>query len=387
MEWIVANDVSRESWSRLLEFANLDFSLNEISRRHGTARNTNQADNYKKQAQQIRACLLQSQEYFTAAKNSSLITSPNHAYYGMVSLASSIMLLLGDGRKSLDYLRQNPANKNHGLRFSTGATRSSAGNGLSILEESHAEILSNGHFRLWYETLPSSSAVYGLEQKHGKGSQISRLSQLGESQPLKFDKLNGSKFSALRLMKFLPDLYGELGRYKAKPDSSRFTHESVTDVNGQRTDTWLIHGAGSSDALTNILESFKVPARNLESLTVNIAEEADGGVVSYIFREQDFPINFSFPSSRVALSFERICYADEIDVIEFVDIYIASFTLSMLSRYFPDLWVSCLESNCLASKLIERFSELLVNKAPMLALSIMSGKDCFVSSNRQPWAK
>lgn len=387
MDWIVANDVSRESWSRLLEYANLDFALNEISRRHGAPTKKKHTENYKKQAQQIRACLLQSQEYFSAAKHSSLITSPNHAYYGMVSLASSVMLVLGDGSKSLDFVRQDSANKNHGLRFSTGVTKATAGSGLSILQNSYAEVLSAGHFRLWYETLPRTSAAYGLEQRLGKGSHVSRLAQLGSSKCFGFNDINGTKFSALRLMQFLPDLHGELGRYGARPTSSRFAHEAVVDRDGQRTDTWLIHGAGSRDALDKILASFKAPARNMDAFTANIADGADGGVVKYICRKEDNPINFSFPSARMALSFERICYADEIDTLEFVDLYVASFILSMLSRYFPDLWVSCLESNCLAAKLIERFSELLVNKAPMMALSLMSGQDCFVSSNRQPWAK
>jgi hypothetical protein len=188
-------------------------------------------------------------------------------------------------------------------------------------------------------------------------------------------------------MQFLPDLHGELGRYGSKPTSSRFAHEVVVDVKGERTDTWLIHGAGSPQELDEILASFKAPARNIDALTANIEDGANGGVVKYVCRKDDHPISFSFPSARVALSFERICYAEEIETLEFVDLYKASFVLSMLSRYFPDLWVSCLESNCLAAKLIERFSELLVNKAPVLALSLISGQDCFVSSNRQPWAK
>ncbi len=387
MEWIISNDVAKESWSRLLEFANIDFALNTISRRHGVPGSKKQEANYQKQAEQIRACLLQSREYFTAAKQSSLITSPNHAYYGMVSLASTIMLILGDGTKSLDFVRQSTSNKNHGLRFSSGVTKSSAGTGLSILQDSYVEVLPAGHFRLWYETLPTTYAAYGLERRYGDNSNVSGLAQLGASHCLGFKQINGRKYSTLKLMQFLPDLHGELGRYGVRPGSSRFAHELTVNEKGLRTHMWYIHGAGSPSALEGILAAFKVTARNISALSSNIEDGSDGGIVKYVEKKEDSPIQLSFPSARVSLSFDRICYAEEIKTLEFVDLYKAAFVLSMLSRYFPDLWVSCLESNCLAAKLIERFSELLVNKAPMLALSLMSGEDCFVSSNRQPWAK
>lgn len=387
MDWVVSDDVPRESWSRLLEYANSDFAFEAISKRHGVPGGNSVADNYRKQAQQIRACLLQSQEYFSAAKHSSLITSPNHAYYGMVSLASSIMLMLGDGKKALDFLRQDAKNKNHGLRFTSGVTKSTAGKGLRILEQSFAEVLSNGHFRLWYETLPLFTASHGLETRHLQGSHMSRFIQLGSSECKSFSALNGNKYSVLRLMQYLPDLHSELGRYGARLPSSRFAHEVVVDSNLNRADTWLIHGAGSPAALDDILGSFSVPARNAAALVDHIQDHADGGVVQYKWEKADEPITFHFPSSRLAMSFDRICYADDLETTEFVDFYIASFILSMLSRYYPDLWVSCLESNCLAAKLIERYSSLVKKKVPMLALSLISGRDCFISSNRPPWAK
>src|SRR5664279_4155213 len=121
MEWVTTSDVRRESWRRLLEYSNEDVAKEAIEKWHGNADRRTRA-NYKKQASQIRATILQAYEYFQAAEGSSLYTSPNHLFYGALSLASAVMLTRGNGAFSLDALRANSKNKNHGLEFSTGAT-------------------------------------------------------------------------------------------------------------------------------------------------------------------------------------------------------------------------------------------------------------------------
>jgi hypothetical protein len=105
MEWITTLDVHRETWRRLREFANPEFATEAIASVHGAGNSRTTAD-YRKQAVQIRASILQASEYFDAARSSSLVTSPNHVYYGLISLASAVMLLLGDGESSFDFLRK-----------------------------------------------------------------------------------------------------------------------------------------------------------------------------------------------------------------------------------------------------------------------------------------
>ena len=125
MRWIVTDDIYAETWRRLLEFANIELTMDEIARRHGKAITKSQTDNYKKQATQARVCALQAKEYFDAARSSTLFTSPNHAYYGAVATASLMMLIFGDGQKSLDVLRADNRNNHHGLDFTTGCTANS----------------------------------------------------------------------------------------------------------------------------------------------------------------------------------------------------------------------------------------------------------------------
>ena len=57
----------------------------------------------------------------------------------------------------------------------------------------------------------------------------------------------------------------------------------------------------------------------------------------------------------------------------------------MLSRYYPDIWVSAVESRCIAAKLLERAVDIAIKKFPILTLSIISGEETIISTHREPW--
>lgn len=71
------------------------------------------ARNVRKQAEQIRYCLIQAAEYFAAAETVSLATKPLLLYYGTMSLALAEILFKQDGGSSLDIARGQ--NAHHGL--------------------------------------------------------------------------------------------------------------------------------------------------------------------------------------------------------------------------------------------------------------------------------
>lgn len=145
-EWITTENIPTEAWRRVLEFANIDFAIDAITHRHGSPANKSIKEDYKKQAEQIRVSILQSKEYFEAASSASLFTSPNHLYYGMVSLAAAIMLIWGSGEESLDYLRKDKQNRAHGLIFNTAVTKNNCQKDLSILHSSYVEVVKKGFF-------------------------------------------------------------------------------------------------------------------------------------------------------------------------------------------------------------------------------------------------
>lgn len=99
---------------RLRLYRNPGFTAEQIVRRHSLAARHHEAA--KKQANEIRACLCQAQEYFDAAKAVSQATRPLQLYYGLMSLALACVLMKKDASSRLSRLRER--HNGHGLSLS-----------------------------------------------------------------------------------------------------------------------------------------------------------------------------------------------------------------------------------------------------------------------------
>jgi len=383
-EWITTENIPAEAWRRILEYANLEFSKSAISDLHGPPINKNLKQNYIKQAQQIRVSILQSKEYFDAASASSLFTSPNHIYYGMVSLASAIMLLRGSGDKALDRLRQVSSNKHHGLNLSTNVNNRTCQDGLNILANSFVEVLQKGFFINWYETLPSEFKEYAIV-KIIKGTVTATTRQYkGFEILLSSEEIIGKKYSLLDLFARLPDVYFDLTRYGHTVHASRSTSEiTINEKNKTKSLKWRIHGAPNPDVLELILEKFKSPSDAIDCLKWSDYENQTGCIVEFTTKGQNMHVQY--PSSRENINNDEILYEMTLDTLEIVDAYMAAYALSMLSRYYPDYWIRCLESHCMAANAIEHFVFVMSKKFPVLALKLLASADIVISTHRPPW--
>lgn len=386
MRWIVTDDIYVETWRRLLEFANIELTLEEIARRHGTPTAKSAKQNYLKQATQARVCILQAKEYFDAARSSTLFTSPNHAYYGAIALASLMLLVLGDGTKSLDYLRTDSRNNHHGLNLSNGCSSRTATEGFTLLEQTQVEILQHGHFGNWYRVLPTRGKVYAnirRSQGQGETASVNYLPAGGYNVP-SYPSVQGQKYSILSLLKYLPDLDSELLRFGLAAPRSRTTHEIRTAHDGEVVHEWRIHGCRTTQERDELLSKFSVVSRYSDALSCIGTDGTTGGIVRLAFRAPA-EIGFTWPPCRETLSHDTISYADAPETHEVVDLYLIAYQLSMLSRYYPDVWVSFIESHCKGAKLVERATELLIKKLPILVLSMLSAEETVVSTHRPPW--
>lgn len=386
MRWIVTDDIYVETWRRLLEFANIELTLEEIARRHSPPATKSARQNYSKQASQARVCVLQAKEYFDAARSSTLFTSPNHAYYGAVALASLMLLVLGDGTKSLDYLRTDNRNNHHGLNLSNGCSSRTATEGFTLLEQTQAEVLQHGHFGNWYRVLPERGNVYAnirKSQGQGETASVNYLPAGGYNVP-SYQSIQGQKFSILSLLKYLPDLDSELLRFGLATSRSRTTHEISAAADGEVVHTWRIHGCRTSEERDELLSKFSVVPRYSDALSCIGTDDTTGGIVRLAFRTPA-AIGFTWPPCRETLSHDTISYADAPETHEVVDLYLVAYQLSMLSRYYPDIWVSFIESHCKGAKLVERATELLIKKLPILVLSMLSTEETVISTHRAPW--
>lgn len=384
IEWIVSDDIERETWRRLHEYANIDLATDYLTSRHGAPKDQQEKRNRKKQAEQTRFCLLQAKEYFDAARLSSLYTSPNHLYYGLVALTSAQMLLLGDGTSSLDYRRQDPANGHHGLRFTTGCNASSARHGLTILDSSYAEVLRSGHFVSWYSHLPSRMDIYAQVTAEMKEGTFVDSRVFGGYEMAKSAAMIGRRRTALELLRCLPDLAQDFNRYRMPVSAARSSQEVRVRHDAPTRHLWTFHQIFDRTSPEKLLERFQVPPRFAEYLHARATASGSLMAVEAVIPDlEGFEIRY--PESRDTMDHETITYFDSIDTHELVDSFVIAFQLSMLSRYYPDLWVGCIESHCKASKLIDRAVETLIKKAPLLALSLISPHGVTISTHRAPW--
>jgi YaaC-like Protein len=111
------SDPSAWAWAALRKFQNVEFVSRRIVQLHRL--DPKWAKHSKKQARQLRYCLIQAREYFTAAQTVSLATKPNLLYYGIMSLALAEILFKQSGESSLDMSRGE--NQHHGLIMTAGA--------------------------------------------------------------------------------------------------------------------------------------------------------------------------------------------------------------------------------------------------------------------------
>lgn len=381
MEWITVDDPASEAWRLLKEYANLDFCLLQLSLRHGEPESKSVESNYKKQAQQIRACLLQAEEYFRACATSSIVTSPNHLYYGAVSLAAATMLFNGDGTKSLDFLRRDGRNASHGLSFTIGASSREASSGTQLLEKSFVKVEGGGFFANWYNTIDPRDIHY-LTQHTIDGQTATKRTAfrpLGAERALSLKELRGIKWSCLDILRRLPDPVMDLVRFGIDAPCCRASASIRFHApRGPTVFQIRLLGASTEAHLDAILEHCKTKPSFYELVELKRLDHS--AIVTWRSDHRGRVHAHEWPSMRIALHGETYAFAGDPPVREVVDAFAMTFVLSMLSRYHPDLWVVCLDAHCSTSKLVERFTDVYTKKFPMLFLSLLRGSPVFIST-------
>ena len=378
--WITTDDTYSETWKRILEFANIELAIEKIEQIHGKT-STSSMKHYKKQAEQIRGSLLQAKEYFEAAKSSSLYTKPNHLYYGAVSLSIACMLIRGDGEKSLDYLRRDKKNKHHGLDYSLSISPKTAKKGMELLSSCMVKICPYGHFANWYKTLRPRQNVYADFRKK-KGKHTSKiLSAVGQYTLPEYEKLMNSNNSIEFRIKRLPDLVEALHRFGIITNTAKGRHLVDENLNvKQHQHVFTFNDAPSHEILMRVVDRFV--SKSGVAYCYDIEDgSTHGGVLTRISKG----MQLGFPSHRETLDHQSIYYEEPITIPEVVDMYIISYALIMLSRYYPDIWMSFIESHCKGAKVIEDVVDVTFKKLPILMLNQMTGRDYIISTHRPYW--
>jgi YaaC-like protein len=400
---IVSHDPSREVWKYLRLFSDIDRTVKKLRQIHKVPEGRHEA-NLRKQARQIGYCLRQAEEYFQASERVELATRPLLLYYGCVSLSQALVLIKRDGTFSLDASRKAGKHNHHGLDLETGRAEGAAK--ARTLEDFFSTIRCKchtntrgepaGHFPIVYSCLePSAFIVHAELHDWGRSSYMERdfPCNCADLQPL--EKVASQQFSCWELLRSLPDLYNSLAEVGARP---------MVAPGGVKRQVMNYYASAPSSAVNDSTPAAAAASRPLDRTVdthhffVNRMSEAEKTSLLAIcernplIRMQDeFPNNLHLVlevETKAGAETTMGYYPDIVDDLhgqqyfilypdsylpEPASILVLTYCLGMLSRYFPDVWMTVTDARVEIAEVTNTLLSVVQRKFPNLILDQMTG--------------
>lgn len=389
---VTSETPAKQIWKFLRYFLDTDFVSDEIRRVQGIPRGTHDS-NIKKQARQLAYCIRQAEEYFEASRSAGLATRPVLLYYGAVSLSRALVLLRQDGTHSFDALRRSGKHAHHGLVLDQGrAANIKPERGPAPFFEStecrcHVQSESPGgpkilwgNFGLFYRSLvPGAIQVSTNVRDEGKTGHLETVHPQAVADLLPIESLLDARFKALELMRTLPDLYWPLMRDvnirpglcrgNVRKDQTRSYGErepGVRQVIKVRDEHHFFIDGLKPDEKARLLESYR------ERLpTIQLVD--DYGANIYLREVHEYEpwqgVQFYYPDLVDDLSGKPFyILRPEAYLPEPATFLIILFCLSMLARYYPDIWMKAIDSSPRIADLTDSLLDVAYRKFPNLIL-------------------
>jgi hypothetical protein len=369
---IAPDDVANYAWASLRRFLNVEFVAQRIIELHNVPEKHH--DNARKQARQIRYCLMQAREYADAAKSVSIVTKPNLLYYSTMCLALAELLLKGQGTVSLDYARAQHAH--HGLQFVHSQVPPSP---LVPVTESAAALkalprlkgdVGFGTFALWHKTsrhVPLTGSVTTHNADYTQTHSYDALFNISDDPP---PPLPTAGVSLLDLLVRLPAMAEHMAMLQIPPRLVRATVRASVDRTTPERSTVQI-ALQSHPTTDDILDAFVANCKFSPGTSPGIKLIRKGGGVTIVVRTgpEEPPQSMSLPQGISWRDDElRMFVADE-PLTEFGLYYVALFIASNYARYFPDRWVAEIEDNSFLALTIGELLQSAEQRLPLLCLS------------------
>ncbi|MEH2513109.1 hypothetical protein V1291_004463 [Nitrobacteraceae bacterium AZCC 1564] len=354
----VANYSAASAWASVQRFHNVAHVTSSIMKLHSV--DEKHKENARKQAQQIRYCLMQAREYFGACASVSLATQPTLLYYSIMSLALAEILLKHTGASSLDKAREN--NRHHGLVFENQAGRRPS-NLIDAASRLRARPLltstnvRSGTFDLWHQSAREMPIVGRHQNNHkGQGSIESTqiiLTASDERLPL----LPVEGVSLLDCFQNLPGMYDFLLTSRLQPQMLRGVPSSESDADSDEHTCSIVIQPTAQPA--EFFGNIEMCAWFVDR--VNLKQFPGGGVftvkMSDMDRQQDLSkLHIKVPPGSCWTTGETRFWPNTRPLNEFGYLYVALFIVGNYARYFPDMWLLDVEQ---ATPLALAIEELL----------------------------
>jgi len=365
-------DLSRYAWSRLRRFRNVSEVEDRIVRLHDLE--ARHRPNARKQAMQIRHCLLQAEEYFDAAAVVTLATKPLLYYYSIMSLALAEVLLKQSGDSSLDRAREQ--NNHHGLTLRLQNLPKDP----KTLSESIGSLVAAplvrpggarfGTFDLWHRScrempVAGSTREYAQSGRYSTGFGVIFL-PLDERPPL----LPTDGLSLLDCMRHLPGMSQTMPQFGIRPNIVRARIERRTHTNPWRHDYALVIHPADAEVMDSFLAHLLFhPADGIERLKFH--EMRSGGILNWSESQLDHPLRLRLPHASMWAADEVRFWPSDQALNEFGFLYVALYIVGTYARYYPDLWMRDVERSAPLALAIEELLAMAAFRMPLLALSEM----------------
>jgi hypothetical protein len=360
------------AWSGLKLFQNEEWVAERIIAKHGL--NTKQIPNAKKQAKQINYCLVQAKEYWDAAYSASSATAHLQLYYCCMSLALAEILWKGDGGQSLDKLREKAGH--HGLNFSWSERT------LSVSDLSKLTIRPNvskgnrsGTFETWHHVARESILV---------GTTTNNLTQMKTIEPLfypgnqRLPVLPETGITLDAIYSSLPRMNNALHNIGGKSRNVRAILTKIIiapQIPGM--DETNIYGvnvlSGDGQSITELMSQITIKPQSIPDTQINeFSNRFD--FTQHIHLNKHVCIGGIQLPDGISMSAGVVYFKPFLPWLnEFGAIYVGSYLLGMLSRYYPDIWMKATNDHSSFNFLADCFFDFSLHRAPLLCLSALEG--------------
>ena len=267
---IEGRDVSQFSWASLRQFQNVNFTADRIIKLHNVDQRYQK--NAKKQAEQLRYCILQAEEYFRAAESVTMATKPVLIYYGIISLALAKVLFKQSGKSSLDAARGEHAH--HGLGFRLDGGSVAGASLIDVGEKFRAVPLINangerfGTFALWHKSSRNSPLIGNFTRNLANGSSTKSLRILAQVDDVEPRSLRKEGLSFLDCAKQLPYLRNTLAMHGVAGSTVRGVIDVNLSENGNKCEYKIVIQPGDAETISKVCERFKFSPSTVPYVTI-----------------------------------------------------------------------------------------------------------------------
>jgi hypothetical protein len=368
-----ANDIAAYAWGHLAVYQNVAYTAQRIIANHRLPER--HWENARRQAKQIRYCLIQAKEYFDAAKAVTLSTRPALLYYCAMSLALTEILMKQSGDSRLERLRET--NGAHGLVFRSqgplkiGDTLTNLAQGLVAKQQLDQAGSPWGTFEIWRRS-SREHPLCGFDTRvHEDGrTSTSGFAALMFGANTEPPTLPLEGITLLNCLERLPQMATTLHVLGSVVKLVRTTVERKHHKNVATLEL-MVH-----PARPDLMEAFAAqitfyPSADLGR--VRIVEYPSGFGFSVEQVQGQMPSLRSLPYCIVTDTKNVWFECGSAQLNEFGLLYVALHICGNFARYFPDKWLDHVEQRSALCVVIERLLDVAAERLPLLCASELTG--------------